>query len=1493
MNLHRNNILNDDDDNQSHSSTEDLTNFAETLRNAQKFFGEFVKGSNDNNIVYDVDNVGLHQSFRYGGSGSNGGNGGGNGDEEEEGDWNERYAETRRGNLYRCVRSVRHVDSLVAEEEEETDEGVAVHHRHRRRRRHRHRRCNDDDDDEVSMVSEECSAGGSVSEDVDSQMSDEDGDDDDDGPTNGNGVVVDFASLELDDDEHDNDEDDHDDDRNASSYLPAKHRIRPSSDPSAIPPSTASIRRSIFGPIVVSEDDSISKRTASTSGDASDDNASGRRRRRRQGQPPHQRRASWTEFKHSFTKKPSEGSMRDSVDGDSRRGSESTHKGSAIDANSAMQVKTNISITANDTQSFRQLQKKMKMKGAVTESSVRALIRDTVEDHVAENDLDISETTWNGDEADMERGKRPSILAGADAVLNGAVTNGIAQYFRVGTSGAEVGAEDVEQLELKRRLEKDPLFGGCPRPYSSIASHEGHYQIIKDIVGCAIDQGEGCFLSITGDRYTGKSKLVREVLDSVKNEVGMEFCALWSHRSGVDSLTSFYPFREIVSTALRECEARTRRDVTWLHNNHNGHLESDEAIVQQLIRRKIIDKSDQLMIGRILRHVMNAELLSLLKGRNPTVMIKDLAASLLKIMIPLQPVLLVFEAIGDGDDIDSSSFCLMNELLILARSQCPQMLLISIARKEPDIPKGLLAMTVPIHLKRMQKSDMKSFIRSLVCEPGNIDRTMRVDCDVADCVYERTKGCPLFTERVVFWAMRKQIIQLDESRNRVVFHSTHQDEPIDRLGGMLPAQLSEEILELLNNLPHQEMDALKVACCLGTTFRIERFEALKYEGFYESLLAVIASHGIFDKIDVEHYKWKHISVFEAVESIIISNERIEIHGRIADALNPLTVDHVEGDAQFARHYSMADRWTEAYSQYMEAGKKAERNLDFMGAVSLYKQAESCLKRMEGQPSLEQRLSPRIALGLCLRELIRYDDAEIELEYCLNATTTVSEESRASIEFTETYLKVITALATLKQAQSKYPEAIELYDRALPIARENQGLHSQVWLANHVAAYAEILRKSGDVFKAKQLHSEALEYRTTAVEVGACTILELASSYTQLGCTLFGLGDFSQAFNFHKKALVARVEHLDFHHSLVSESLNYCADVLQAMGNGKDGISLGMHAANIRKTAFGTFHPAYAHALSVLGSCYHSIGRSYDALELLEECLDICEVAFSMNHANLIPNLMLYGSILRVTGNLHKSRSVYERALAIHKKNFGDGNEKQRKGIEDLLLDELTLITNPKMKAPLDMAIPTIQVESDKEHLLICADIGSRPSDEYMLSVASSLQQMGILQLVGVICVCPPQVERADMARGAMDSLLLPDVPVAFSGVSIDPINNSSGLIFKSDYGRPSPHVNNSGVELLTRALKSAPNKSLVLMCSSCLGDAAEVIDNNPSLFSRAVKEVIILGSVKPLKRSKYLEPEETGLALWDSYGKKVYRFCQKMKIPTHFSGFPVSLKLCG
>lgn len=917
----------------------------------------------------------------------------------------------------------------------------------------------------------------------------------------------------------------------------------------------------------------------------------------------------------SFTvgKSPSNTSL-DNLD-DSNRGNDvfpninDTSKNDAKERASAVKrnvnvVKHNISLTAGDTTSFRELQKRMKEKGAVTGNAVRALLKETVEEHLTEEDVDTI----------LDKTLKVSSGVTSTMAVPGSTSdtkpNLALKYLRIGSSNPDDDIHQEEeqqqqQLELNHRLEKDPMFGLTnPRPYVGIPSHEGHFQLIRDVMGCAVDQGEASFISVHGGRFTGKSKLINHVIDSVQSE-GMEFTALWSYRSDIDALTSFYAFREIISAALKICDSLTHRSDSTVDPDDGLEegANSDNVIVQRLIRRKILNKSDQLMIGRILPEVMNNELLSLLKGRNPTAMIKDLVDSLLKIMIPLQPVMLVFEADGDGDDIDSSSFCLMEELLLAARKQCPQMIMVALSRKQLDIPKGLLEMTVSVHMKKMEKDDMEGYIRALFCDPNSIDRNMRTDLDVINGVYERTRGCPLFTERAILWAIRKKMIEIDETRNAVSLNLANRNESVP-VADILPVELNEEILEVINNLPHEEFDALKVACCLGTTFHVEKFEALRYEGFYESLLSVIASHGIFEKHDDGCYKWKHHAVFEAVESIIISNERVEIHGRIAASLNPLTLEHVKGDAQFARHYAMADRWDEALSQYMDAGKKAEKNLDFMGAENMYKQAEICLQKFETTPSLQQLLSPRISRGWCLRELVRYQDAEDELEHCLKAVLDVPEEDQKSVEYKDTYLQVITALATLKQAQSKYREAMELYERALPIARENQESHSRVWLANHVATYAEILRKGGNLAKAETLHSEALGYRSLAVELGTCTILELAMSFTQLGCTLSGLGDFSKAYNLHKKALAARVEHLDFHHSLVSESLNYCADALQALERGKEGIPLGMHAVQIRQHVFGPRHPAYAHALSVLASCYHSTGRSFDALELLEECLEM-------------------------------------------------------------------------------------------------------------------------------------------------------------------------------------------------------------------------------------------------------------------------------------------------
>jgi tetratricopeptide (TPR) repeat protein len=1051
----------------------------------------------------------------------------------------------------------------------------------------------------------------------------------------------------------------------------------------------------------------------------------------------------------------------------------------------------------------------------------------------------------------------------------------------IGGGGAAAAAAAAESSivrqqqkeELDARLIKDPIFGGSnenPIPFVAMPSREGIFESLLHAMSSAADQGESCLLTIKGDRFVGKSRLVDEAIDKAQSW-GMGFTVLKSHRSETDSLTSFYPFRGIVSTALHDCDAMTMRsDESFdMSGWEKEGEETDAAIVQRLVQRKILNKSDQLMLGRILPDVMNKELLSLLKGRSPTAVTKDIAASIFKLIIPIQPVVMVFEADGNGGDIDLSSWSLIEELLQSAGEQCPQMLMLAMSRKSLSIPKSLEDVSLEVGIERMTKVDTERFVRSLFVNTES-DAVMTIDPKIADAIYARAKGCPMFTERAISWARRKRLIDVDEITNFVDWNSPDED--------IFPHTLNEEILEVINNLPEDQLDALKIATCFGFMFNLNLYEALKHEGLQKSLEEVIASHGIFDKLEGGTYRWKNIATFEAVESIIISNERREIHERIAASLQHLS-NESKGIVLYARHHAMAKQWDQAFDLYMIAGKKAEEEIDFTGAVSLYTKAKPCLSRARNKPSLKRKLSPHAALGSCYRELVRYDEAEEELEFCLEQTMDVPEDER-DLAFREIEIDVITTLATLKQAQSKYGEAMDLYERALPTARGTKELQSNtVWLAHHVANCAEIYRKSGDLQKAAALHTEALGYREFVAKENLCSSLELSLSFTQLGTTEAGLGNHSEAYNLHKKALSIRMDQLDFYHSLVSESLNYCADALQALGRGKEGISLAMHAVRIRKHIFGPLHPAYAHALSVLASCYHCIGRSYDSLGLMKECLEICEKFFSESHANLIPNLMLYGSVLCAVGD-EKALSVYERALAIHKMNFkGDQNAKQLQKLKDAIEDLSS--REPQAPASLDIPIPCVRPESGMVHAIVCADFGRRASDEYMLSVAASLQQMGTLKLISVVAVTPPQVLRADAARGALDSLLLPDVPVAYSRNSPVASGGSNAKTFKSDYGNSSPHVNNTGVELITRAMMAAPDKSLVIMCTGCLGDVSEVLETRRGLFASKVKEVILMGfAAKAVRRRSSIEPEESGTDAEDEVRRKVFQSCQDLGIAT-------------
>lgn len=649
--------------------------------------------------------------------------------------------------------------------------------------------------------------------------------------------------------------------------------------------------------------------------------------------------------------------------------------------------------TANNPQSFRELQKKMKEKGAVTGSSVRALLQTT--------ELGSSSSSVQSEdsvELQFDRSAKDKFFLATDS-------RPASQRTINSQSDSDI---QYQQQKLQQRLQSDPLFGEMePRPYIHLPSREPNFQFLVDVILCSTDEGKPSLLTLHGDKYIGKSKLIDGVAKAVQNGSHNSFTILRSERSVNTTMISFYPFRQIVSSALRACNERTRvLGEQYLNEDLDSSNESDFAIVQRLEELKVLDKTDQMMLSRILPDAMlkSHNTHSLLEGRSPMAIKKDTAATLYKLLIPLQPVLLVFD--GDGE-LDASSWDLLEQLILSSHACCPQMIPIMASRKELTIPNTLVDIHINTKLSTVNKTDAEKYIRTLF-DPDCVDKEMVVDEQVLDKVNARANGCPLFLERLVLWAQRREILEIDETRNAVSINDF--DGRQTDLTDVLPTTLYEDVLGELNRLSHNELDSLKLACCMGMIFTPATYEALDTDGFFDCLRNLMKSHRIFRLNSDGSFKWRHSVVFDAVSSIIITDERHEIHERICEAFSRST--STACDVQRGGHYIFSNRLDEAWDQYMDAGKQSEKVCDFTHAVQCYNKAKCCRHK---RSTLRGKIACSTALGWSLQALERYDEAEKELESSLEWTMSLPKDDRH-----EEY-SLLTALAKVKSFRSKYRE----------------------------------------------------------------------------------------------------------------------------------------------------------------------------------------------------------------------------------------------------------------------------------------------------------------------------------------------------------------------------------------------------------------------------------------------------------------------------------------
>ena len=149
----------------------------------------------------------------------------------------------------------------------------------------------------------------------------------------------------------------------------------------------------------------------------------------------------------------------------------------------------------------------------------------------------------------------------------------------------------------------------------------------------------------------------------------------------------------------------------------------------------------------------------------------------------------------------------------------------------------------------------------------------------------------------------------------------------------------------------------------------------------------------------------------------------------------------------------------------------------------------------------------------------------------------------------------------------------------------------------------------------------------------------------------------------------------------------------------------------------------------------------------------------------------------------------------------------------------------------------------------------------------------------------PQLNRALLLRGTLDTLGMHDVPVGVgtNGGSTTHTDNfsdaASGYIPVIDSERA--HTLLTGHRLLSTTFENARPRSLVLLLLSSLKDAAVFLRDHEMLFVSKVRYVVIMGGVEPFgSETSYLNPDGNANNEYDKPAAAFfYLRCQELGVP--------------
>ena len=247
-------------------------------------------------------------------------------------------------------------------------------------------------------------------------------------------------------------------------------------------------------------------------------------------------------------------------------------------------------------------------------------------------------------------------------------------------------------------------------------------------------------------------------------------------------------------------------------------------------------------------------------------------------------------------------------------------------------------------------------------------------------------------------------------------------------------------------------------------------------------------------------------------------------------------------------------------------------------------------------------------------------------------------------------------------QSKYDEALEMYQKAIEIYTNQYGEHHPY--------IADVNVNIALIYGKQDKHAEALELYHKDLEI--CERLQkhfehfgdddvqlrlyqrqIAQLCGNIAIANHIKGEYSKALEWHLKALEINEKILGKEHPGTAKIYNGIANVYYIQGQINEALEWHLKALKIKEKVLGKDHPSTAITYHGMALTYCKQNKYNEALELSQKALEVREKVFGKEHPETASTVTVIASTYFYQKEYDKALELFLETLKIHKKIYGE------------------------------------------------------------------------------------------------------------------------------------------------------------------------------------------------------------------------------------------------